>query len=84
VTPLRVSVAVILLALGLRAALPAGWPAPFHPTVQYESALAARAIWLALDPSQRTPDRAGGSPPTHSGTSSARRCCPVSSPASTS
>ncbi len=57
-TPPRAALAVVLLAFGLRAALPHAWPAPFHPTVQYESALAARAVWLALDPSQRTPDRA--------------------------
>ncbi|MBX9584633.1 MAG: hypothetical protein K2X87_30390 [Gemmataceae bacterium] len=58
VTPLRAGVAVTLLALGLRAALPAGWPAPFHPTVQYDAALAARAMWLAADPAARTGDRA--------------------------
>lgn len=56
--PLRCAAVLAVLALGFRAVDPAEWPFPFHPTVQYESALAARAVWLTLDPSQRTPERA--------------------------
>ena len=49
---------VTLIAAGWRLVDVAEWPSPFHPTIQYESALAARALWCAADPHARTPDRA--------------------------
>lgn len=56
--PLRLAVLFALLAVGWRLVDLTEWPFPFHPTVQYESALAARTIWLTLDPAARTPDMA--------------------------
>ncbi|MBX9627005.1 MAG: hypothetical protein K2X82_24600, partial [Gemmataceae bacterium] len=46
-------VAVVWRLVGLT-----DWPSPDYPTLQYESALAARPVWLAADPRARTPDRA--------------------------
>ncbi|HJZ53830.1 MAG TPA: hypothetical protein VKE74_02670, partial [Gemmataceae bacterium] len=57
-TPLRIAGLLTLLALGVRLVDLTAWPLPFHPTVQYDCALAARAIWLAADPAQRTGERA--------------------------
>ncbi len=57
-TPLRIAIVFSFLALGWRLVHISEWPFPYAPTVQYESALAARAIWLTLDPAQRTPERA--------------------------
>jgi len=56
-TPVRIAGLLTLVALGWRGAHLTEWTFPYAPAVQYESALAARAIWLTLDPSQRTPDR---------------------------
>jgi hypothetical protein len=57
-TPPRIAGLLTVLAVGLRLVDLTAWPLPFHPTVQYDCALAARAIWLAADPSQRTGERA--------------------------
>ncbi len=55
---LPVACVVAALCVGWRLVDLAEWPYPFHTTVQYESALAARAVWVAADPAARTPDRA--------------------------
>src|SRR4051812_16878418 len=55
--PLAVAL-VAAAALGWRLIDVTEWPFPFHPTVQYESALAARALWVSASPAARTPDRA--------------------------
>ncbi len=34
------------------------WPMPFHRTLQYESALCSRWIWLAIRPQPLTPEEA--------------------------
>lgn len=53
-----VALAVAAAGVGWRLTDPREWPFPFHPSVQYESALATRALWVAADPAARTPDRA--------------------------
>jgi hypothetical protein len=55
---LAVAAAVAAAGVGWRLTDLHEWPFPFHPSVQYESALAARALWVAADPAARTPDRA--------------------------
>ena len=42
------AVLLVLLAVGWRLVHVTSWPLPFHPTVQYDSANAARTIWLWL------------------------------------
>lgn len=56
--PLRLAGIVVLLAIGWRLADVTEWLFPFYTPVQYESALAARAIWFTADPAARTPERA--------------------------
>lgn len=56
--PLWTAGLLTALAVAARLADGTAWPVPFHPTVQHESALAARAIWLAADPAQRSGERA--------------------------
>jgi hypothetical protein len=41
-------VIVVVLASGHRSAAITEWPMQFHPTLQYENALAARWIWFQL------------------------------------
>ena len=48
---------VAVLGVGWRLVDLTEWPFPFHQTVQYESALAARTLWLHMSPAARTPDR---------------------------
>lgn len=55
--PRAVASVVLVLAVGWRLVDVDEWPTHFHPALQYESALAARAIWLAADPAEQTPDR---------------------------
>ena len=33
------------------------WPSEAYPTLQYESALAARSIWIGISPAAQTPER---------------------------
>ena len=56
--PLAVAAVVAAVGVGWRLTDLTEWPFPFHPSVQYESALAARALWVAASPAARTPDRA--------------------------
>jgi len=46
-----------VLGLGWRLVDVTEWPFPQFPTVQYESALASRSLWVAMDSSARTPER---------------------------
>ena len=57
---LALAVALVATALGVgwRLVDVTEWPFPFFDSVQYESALAARALWVAADPAARTPERA--------------------------
>lgn len=55
--PLLFALLVTVLAAGWRLIDADEWPSPLHPTVQYESALAARAIWCGARPAARTFDR---------------------------
>ncbi|HYH67952.1 MAG TPA: glycosyltransferase family 39 protein, partial [Urbifossiella sp.] len=54
---LAVAAAVAAAGVGWRLTDLREWPFPFHPTVQYDAALAARSLWVAADPAARTPDR---------------------------
>lgn len=53
--PLLFVVTVALVAVGWRLVGLTDWPARWYASLQYESALAARTIWVAVDP--RDPDR---------------------------
>ncbi len=57
---LALAVALVATALGVgwRLVDVTEWPFPFFNSVQYESALAARSLWVAADPAARTPERA--------------------------
>ena len=57
---LALAVALVATALGVgwRLVDVTEWPFPPSASVQYESALAARALWVAADPAARTPERA--------------------------
>lgn len=55
--PLLLGALVAVLGIGWRVVDVHQWPFPYATTVQYESALAARAIWVTVDPSARTPER---------------------------
>src|SRR5437763_3680772 len=56
--PGRLALVLLAAAAGVRLVGLTAWPIPFHPTVQYDAALAARAVWLAADPDRRTGERA--------------------------
>lgn len=56
-TPLVVAGLVAAVALGWRLVDAADWPADRYPSLEYESALAARTVWLAADAHARTPER---------------------------
>jgi len=55
--PLVVACLISAAAIGWRLVDVTEWPYPADNTVQYESALAARAIWVAASPAARTPER---------------------------
>jgi len=54
---LGVAVLATVVGTGWRLVDVREWPFPFFNSVQYESALAARALWVAADPAARTPER---------------------------
>ena len=55
--PLVVACLVAAVAIGWRLVDAADWPGAAYPSLQYESALAARTVWLAADARARTPER---------------------------
>ena len=52
-----VALLIALLGIGWRLVDLTEWPFPVFESVQYESAMASRALWLTVDPSARTPER---------------------------
>ncbi|HYH68469.1 MAG TPA: glycosyltransferase family 39 protein [Urbifossiella sp.] len=56
-TPLVVAGLIAAVAIGWRLVDAADWPGDRYPSLEYESALAARTVWLAADARARTPER---------------------------